>query len=51
MIGGVIGSIVLAIFAIVWYPLKRMMKSRKKKQQAAGENSRSAEREDDTPAS
>lgn len=27
---GVVGSILLAIFAIVWYPVKRMMKARKK---------------------
>jgi ammonia channel protein AmtB len=27
---GVIGSIFLAIFAVVWYPVKRMMKGRKK---------------------
>lgn len=27
---GVIGSIFLAIFAVVWYPIKRMMKGRKK---------------------
>ncbi len=27
---GVIGSIFLAIFAVLWYPLKRMLKARKK---------------------
>lgn len=27
---GIIGSILLAIFAVVWYPLKRFFKSRKK---------------------
>ncbi len=27
---GVVGSIFLAIFAVAWYPLKRMMKGRKK---------------------
>ena len=27
---GVVGSIFLAIFAVVWYPVKRMMKGRKK---------------------
>lgn len=28
---GVLGSIVLAIFAVLWYPLKRMLKGRKAK--------------------
>lgn len=28
---GVLGSIVLAIFAVVWYPIKRMLKGRKTK--------------------
>lgn len=28
---GVLGSIVLAIFAVVWYPIKRMLKGRKAK--------------------
>ncbi len=32
---GVIGSIILAIFAVVWYPIKRMMKARKKPAPAA----------------
>lgn len=27
---GVLGSIIVAIFAIVWYPLKRLLKKRKK---------------------
>jgi uncharacterized membrane protein len=27
---GVIGAVFLAIFAVVWYPIKRMIKSRKK---------------------
>ncbi|MEZ5888487.1 MAG: hypothetical protein R3D56_16630 [Paracoccaceae bacterium] len=27
---GVIGSIFLAIFAVLWYPIKRMMKGKKK---------------------
>jgi len=27
---GVLGSILLAVFAVVWYPLKRMMKRRRK---------------------
>ncbi|RXR29847.1 hypothetical protein [Sphingobium fluviale] len=27
---GVIGSIFLGLFAILWYPIKRMMKRRKK---------------------
>lgn len=27
---GVIGSIFLAIFAIVWYPIKRLIKGKKK---------------------
>lgn len=27
---GVIGSIFLAIFAVVWYPIKRLLKGRKK---------------------
>lgn len=27
---GVIGSIFLAIFAVVWYPVKRLLKGRKK---------------------
>jgi uncharacterized membrane protein len=27
---GVIGSILLAIFAVVWYPIKRLLKGRKK---------------------
>lgn len=30
---GVIGAIFLAIFAIVWYPVKRMMKGKKKPSQ------------------
>jgi hypothetical protein len=39
---GVIGSVFLALFAIVWYPLKRLMKKRKGGPQAAqnsGQNS------------
>jgi uncharacterized membrane protein len=31
---GVLGSIVLAIFAVLWYPVKRMLKNRKSKPQA-----------------
>lgn len=27
---GVIGSVVLAIFAVIYYPIKRMLKNRKK---------------------
>ena len=27
---GVIGSVFLAIFAVIWYPVKRMLKARKK---------------------
>lgn len=27
---GVIGSVFLAIFAVVWYPMKRMLKGKKK---------------------
>lgn len=36
---GVIGSIFLGLFAILWYPIKRMMKRRKKDNDdgAAGE--------------
>ncbi|WP_300064211.1 hypothetical protein [uncultured Roseobacter sp.] len=26
---GIIGSILLAVFAVLWYPIKRMMKKRK----------------------
>ena len=26
---GIIGSILLAVFALLWYPIKRMMKKRK----------------------
>ena len=31
---GIIGSVLIAIFAIVWYPLKRFFKKKKSKQQA-----------------
>ncbi len=31
---GVLGSIVLAIFAVLWYPIKRMLKGKKAKAQA-----------------
>lgn len=31
---GVIGSIFLAIFAVLWYPIKRMLKGKKKSPQA-----------------
>ena len=31
MILGIIGSIFIAIFAIVWYPLKRLLKKNKQK--------------------
>ena len=30
---GIIGSVLIAIFAIVWYPLKRFFKKKKSKQQ------------------
>ncbi len=29
---GFVASIVLALFAVVWYPLKRLFRSRKKRQ-------------------
>ena len=32
---GVIGAVFLAIFAVVWYPIKRMMKGGKKPASAA----------------
>lgn len=32
---GVIGSLFLAVFAIVWYPLKRLIKKKKKSKQQA----------------
>ena len=35
---GVIGSIFLAIFAIVWYPVKRMLKGRKKSDASTGKS-------------
>jgi len=35
---GVIGSIFLAIFAIVWYPVKRMLKGRKKTDASTGKS-------------
>lgn len=28
---GVIGSVFLALFAVIWYPVKRLLKARKKK--------------------
>ncbi len=31
---GVLGSIFLAIFAVIWYPIKRMLKGKKKPQKA-----------------
>ena len=31
---GVIGAVFLAIFAVLWYPIKRMMKGKKKPAQA-----------------
>jgi TM2 domain-containing membrane protein YozV len=31
---GVIGAVFLAIFAVLWYPIKRMMKGKKKPVQA-----------------
>ena len=34
---GIIGSIFIAIFAIVWYPLKRLLKKNKQKKPAAKE--------------
>lgn len=33
---GVIGSIFLGLFAILWYPIKRMMKRRKKGKDEGG---------------
>jgi len=33
---GVIGSIFLAIFAVIWYPIKRLIKGRKKSAPVAG---------------
>lgn len=34
VIGGVIGSILLAIFAVLWYPMKRVLKKKKNPAQA-----------------
>ncbi|MDQ4419407.1 hypothetical protein OOT33_03005 [Sphingobium sp. DEHP117] len=33
---GVIGSIFLGLFAIIWYPVKRMLRLRKKKDKDEG---------------
>ena len=30
---GIIGSVFIALFAIIWYPLKRLFKNKKKKTQ------------------
>ncbi|MBT8354910.1 MAG: hypothetical protein KJO60_10330 [Desulfofustis sp.] len=34
---GIIGSIFIAIFAIVWYPLKRLLKKNKQKKKPDGQ--------------
>ena len=34
---GVLGSIVLGIFAVIYYPIKRVLKRRKKDKRAGGE--------------
>lgn len=34
---GVLASIFLAIFAVVWYPIKRLLKKRKQQDQDTGE--------------
>lgn len=35
---GVIGAIFLALFAIIWYPIKRMRKNRRAKAEAVAKN-------------
>ena len=35
---GIIGSICIAIFAIVWYPLKRLLKKNRQKKQEGKES-------------
>ncbi len=39
VIAGVIGSVFLAIFAIAWYPLKRLLKRRKSDSQTKEQGS------------
>ena len=36
---GVIGSILLALFAVLWYPIKRLMKKKERKEVADAEES------------
>lgn len=36
---GVIGSIFLALFAVIWYPIKRLLKRGKQKQRSDENNS------------
>ena len=38
---GIIGSIFIAIFAIVWYPLKRLLKKKKQKNPGGQEGDKS----------
>ena len=35
---GIVGSLFIAIFAIVWYPLKRLIKKNKKSKQSCSSN-------------
>ncbi|MEO1701500.1 MAG: hypothetical protein AAFR71_05545 [Pseudomonadota bacterium] len=39
VIFGILGSILLAIFASVWYPIKRMLKKRRAKSDGAADES------------
>lgn len=44
---GVIGSILLAIFAIFWYPFKRFLKRKKQKQVIEDENTPPTKKSDE----